>query len=339
MFIAMNRFQVKIASADLFEKHWQERESFLHEFKGFLRFRFLRAAANAEKGSVEFVSHSEWLDQASFEEWLHSDFSRKAHGKGGSTIRDWVLGPPQFTGYEMRLDQVPGHRTDFRSTRQDLIVEEAFSKETAAQRAIHSRAVEQGFPPISIGAFEGRILEILLRASGARRGVEVGTLGGYSASWLARALPADGELLTIELEKDRAEWAEKQFEALKPACKVTVRHGDAKEVLSSLKGWDSLDFIFIDADKNGYVDYARWALPRLRKGGLILADNAFLWGGMNYYGRDTSEIEPPKAEGLHGWSKKQFEGMSACWRLLSTEDSLASIVLPTGEGLAVAVKL
>jgi predicted O-methyltransferase YrrM/heme-degrading monooxygenase HmoA len=341
MFIAMNRFQVKTEFADSFEKHWRERESFLDRFSGFIRFRLLRSEAlfGAPVDVTEFVSHSEWLNQASFEEWLHSDFSRKAHGKGGSTIKDWLTAPPKFSGYNEVMDQVPGHRTDFRSVRQDLLVEEHFSRETVSQKQLLAKGNESGLPPISVGAFEGRILEILLRAINAKRGIEFGTLGGYSASWLARALPADGELLTLELDPKRAEWAQLQLDALKPNCKVRVLAGDAMKNLETLQGWDSLDFVFIDADKNSYAKYAAWALPRLRKGGLILADNAYLWGAMNYFGKNADELTPPTAEGLHAWSQRQFEGMSDCWKLLSTEDSLASIILPTGEGLGIAIKI
>lgn len=337
----MNRFQVKTESADLFEKHWRDRESFLNHFSGFVRFRLLKSEPlfGAPTDVTEFVSHSEWLDQASFEEWLHSDFSRKAHGKGGSTIKDWMMGPPKFSGYNEVMDQVPGHRTDFRSVRQDILVENHFAKETEAQKELLKKGNESGLPPISVGPFEGRILEILLRAINAKRGIEFGTLGGYSASWLARALPGDGELLTLELDPKRAEWAQAHIDALKPACKVRVLAGDAMKTLETLKGWDSLDFVFIDADKNSYPKYAAWALPRLRKGGLILADNAYLWGAMNHFGKPAETLHPPKAEGLHSWSKNQFEGMSDCWKLLSTDDSLASIILPTGEGLGIAIKL
>jgi predicted O-methyltransferase YrrM len=218
-------------------------------------------------------------------------------------------------------------------------VESKFAKETEAQKQLILKAREKGLPPIAIGPFEGRVLELLLRSINAKRGIEVGTLGGYSASWLARALPKDGELVSLELDAERARWAQSQLDQLGLAPKIRVLSGDAQKSLESLKGWDSLDFIFIDADKQSYGRYAKWALPRLRKGGLLIADNAYLWGGMNFFGQSPTDVEPPKEEGLHSWTRTQFEGMSDCWKLFSTEDSLVSIILPTGEGLGVAIKV
>jgi|GEM_PF-173145 len=339
MFIAMNRFQVKVPQADAFQKVWAERESFLSEFEGFIRFQLLRGQVKEGAESVEFVSHSTWLNEGAFLAWMNSDSSKKAHSKpaesGKPTTRDMVMGPPQFQGYEVALDQVAGDRTDYRSTYQDQVVERHFANETDEQKELKTWAEKEGLPAIRIGPFEGRLLEVLLRANGAKRGVEIGTLGGYSASWILRALPSDGHLTTLELDEERAGKAQAKLNELGYAGRVEVLAGDARKVLNEkLKDISNLDFVFIDADKASYAHYVEWAIPRLRKGGLILTDNAYIWGGMNYFGRD-----PDFQKDIGGYTKAQFEGMSACWKQLAHNPELSGLILPTGEGLGIAVKI
>jgi caffeoyl-CoA O-methyltransferase len=222
----------------------------------------------------------------------------------------------------------------------DQVVEKSFAHEDEAQKELKRWAQEEGLPPIRIGAFEGRLLECLLRASGARRGLEIGTLGGYSASWLLRALGPQGHLITLELDPKRAERAQKKLNDLGWGPRVEVIAGDAKQILSKkLNDISDLDFVFIDADKASYPFYVEWAISHLRQGGLILADNAYIWGGMNFYGQPSDKVSRGVHQGLHEYSKTQFEGMSLTWQKLASHPELASIILPTGEGLGLAVKL
>lgn len=337
MFIAMNRFRVKAAQADVFEKVWRDRESRLGKMPGFMRFHLLKSAPLGE--AVEFVSHTTWLAETDFENWRVSDASRASHS-GSTSVKDMLLGPPEFRGYAMLMDQATGERTDFRSAHMDLLVERTFAAETSAQQAIREWGEKSGLPPIRIGAYEGRILECLLRSAGARRGLEIGTLGGYSASWLLRALPEDGHLTSLELDAGRAERAQAKFNELGLASKITVVAGDAKDLFEGkLKDIKDLDFIFIDADKASYPLYIDLCVPRLRKGGLILADNAFIWGGMNFLGMDPEKLPPSLQKGYHEYSRPQFEGMSEAWHKLAAHPELSSVVLPTGEGLGMAVKI
>lgn len=336
MFIAMNRFLIKTPHADAFEERWRKRESFLHEFPGFVRFMLLRTAPQ-DNEVTEFVSHSQWLSREGFEDWLQSDRSRTSHGQS-PIPREAFQGPPEFRGYAVALESSITHRTDYRSTRMDERVESAFSRESDLQKKIVERSVEAKLPPIQVGAFEGRLIEILLRSSGARRGVEIGTLGGYSTSWLARAVGPQGRIITIEKDAVRAELARENLRLAGFEENVEVRTGAARDVLKNLEDLKDLDFVFMDADKQGYGEYTRWAIPRLRKGGLLLADNAYLWGGMYYFGE--SEKKPPfPKEGLHGYSADEFKGMSDCWEQLRSHPEVASLILPTGEGLGIAVKI
>jgi len=133
-------------------------------------------------------------------------------------------------------------------------------------------------PAIMVGPSEGRLLHVLLRLIGARKVVEVGTLLGYSALHMARALPADGHLWTIEYEPRHAELARANLAAAGVGDRVTVRVGPGVEVLPTLESHGPFDAIFIDADKASYDRYAQWGLRHVRPGGLVLGDNAYLFG-------------------------------------------------------------
>jgi len=137
-------------------------------------------------------------------------------------------------------------------------------------------SVPEGIPAIQVGPSEGKLLELLVRLARAEHIVEVGTLVGYSAIHMARALPANGKLTTIEFEDKHAAIARANFAKAGVADKVTVLVGAGKDVLPTLKG--PVDVVFIDADKVNYDFYGQWAVANLRKGGLVIGDNAYLFG-------------------------------------------------------------
>ena len=145
----------------------------------------------------------------------------------------------------------------------------------------------ENVPGMNVSATEGKLLQILALMVGAKRVLEIGTLGGYSGIHFARALPADGQLVTLELDPHHAEVARRNFERAGIAHKTTIHVGPAAESLRQLieKGEPPFDVIFIDADKEGYVEYLGLALPLLREGGLLLGDNT-LWGVAE--GRDSA---------------------------------------------------
>jgi len=132
-----------------------------------------------------------------------------------------------------------------------------------------------GLPSISVSPAQGRLLHVLARALGARRILEVGTLAGYSAIWLARALAAGGRLITLEADPAHAKVARANLARAGLDGLVEVREGRAAETLPRLvaDGAGPFDLIFIDADKAGYADYFGWALALSRPGTLIVADN------------------------------------------------------------------
>ncbi len=348
MLIANNRFFVNREFENAFEERWKNRESHLDKMPGFMKFRLLKQkpiavgppSRDPQAGEItEYISYSEWLNEEAFLNWASSESSKKTHSSQGPLPTGMLTRPPEFRAYTIEQEQGRGHRTDFRSAHQDLIVETGFSQESPEQKELFRINQEKGLPSINIGAFEGRLIEILLRSSGAKRGIEIGTLGGYSASWIARALPEDGKLISIELDPKRAALAEEHFKRMGLGHKIEVKVGKAVDVLQTLNNEKDLDFVFIDADKSSYGHYTKWALPRLRKGGLLLADNAYLWGGMNYYGHGKKEVPLPPRGRIDTFYANDFEGMSECWSELAHHPEMASIILPTGEGLGVGLKI
>ncbi|MFC4950902.1 O-methyltransferase [Pseudonocardia sp. GCM10023141] len=143
-----------------------------------------------------------------------------------------------------------------------------------------------GLPPIDVSAAQGKLLNLLARSIGAQRILEVGTLGGYSTIWLARALPAGGSLITCEIDKAHAEVAESNVARAGLADVVDVRVGPALDTLATLDG--PFDLAFIDADKVSNTEYFQHALRLSRPGGMIIVDNVVRAGKVV----DAASTEP-----------------------------------------------
>jgi predicted O-methyltransferase YrrM len=141
---------------------------------------------------------------------------------------------------------------------------------------------DAGLPPINVAPNQGKLLMLLARLQGARQILEIGTLGGYSTIWLARALPSDGRLVTLEADPRHARVARANIAHAGLAGLVEIRVGPALETLPSLaaEGRAPFDLIFIDADKANTPDYFKWALSLSRRGSLIIADNVVRSGAV-----------------------------------------------------------
>jgi predicted O-methyltransferase YrrM len=143
------------------------------------------------------------------------------------------------------------------------------------------RATEAaGLPAINVAPNQGKFLMLLARAIGARRILEVGTLGGYSTIWLARGLAPDGRLITIEANPDCADVASANLARAGLEAQVDVRVGRAQDVLPGLAAEAPFDLIFIDADKPGTPGYFQWAVKLARRGSLIIVDNVVREGAI-----------------------------------------------------------
>jgi len=148
-----------------------------------------------------------------------------------------------------------------------------------------------GLPEINVAPNQGMLLNLLARAVGAKRILEVGTLGGYSTIWLARALPKGGKLITLEVDKQHAEVARANFVRAGLADVIELRLGKASDLLPKLAAekLGPFDLTFIDADKPGNADYFDWALKLSRPGSFIIVDNVVRGGAVaDKKSRDSS---------------------------------------------------
>lgn len=199
-------------------------------------------------------------------------------------------------------------------------VEELFAVEDRALADIRKASRRAKLPDIAISAEEGKVLLVLLRAIGARRVLEIGTLGGYSGVWIARALPPGGTLTTIEANPDNARVARGSFERAGVSDRAQILEGRALEVLSTLDpGYDA---VFVDADKEPLEEYYHASMRVLRPGGLLLCDNAFISGRV----LDRSD------------RAADVNGVRAFNRLAAEDPRLTATVLPVRDGLLVGVR-
>lgn len=138
-----------------------------------------------------------------------------------------------------------------------------------------SASREAGLPEINVAPNQGKLLMLLAQAIGATRILEFGTLGGFSTIWLARALPASGRLVTLEVNPAFAEVARRNLQAAGVAERVQVRVGPAMDTLKAMEAepFEPFDLVFIDADKVSTCAYYQWSVPRVRPGGIIIVDN------------------------------------------------------------------
>jgi predicted O-methyltransferase YrrM len=167
------------------------------------------------------------------------------------------------------------------------------SPDDAALTAAVKASEAAGLPAIQVTPNQGKLLHILARAIAARSVLEIGTLGGYSTIWLARALPADGHLVTIEADAKRAEVARANIAAAAPAVTVDLRVGKALDVLPQIaaNSRGPFDLVFIDADKENTPDYFAWALKLTRRGGLIIVDNVVREGTVVDANSDDPQVK------------------------------------------------
>ena len=208
--------------------------------------------------------------------------------------------------------------------RVDSYVERLFAPPDPALEGALCRSREAGLPEINVSANEGKLLALLAEMVRARRILEIGTLGGYSAIHLARALPEDGALISLEIDERHAEVARENVAGAGLSDRIEIRVGDARGLLAGMVegGEGPFDVVFIDADKGGYPEYLEWALRLSRPGSLILGDNAIRGGSVLDPGDESSRA-------IREFNEK-----------LARDPRLSSLVLPLIreriDGLAIA---
>jgi caffeoyl-CoA O-methyltransferase len=206
----------------------------------------------------------------------------------------------------------------------DGYIEELFASQDESLEAAVRESQRAGLPEIQVSPNEGKLLQLLAEVVGARRVLEIGALGGYSAINLARGMTEDGTLISLEIDERRAEVARHNVEHAGLGEMVEIRGGDARELLAELveENEEPFDLVFIDADKQSYPEYLEWAIWLSRPGSLILGDNT-IWGGSVLDPQDNS------TRAIREFNEK-----------LAKDPRLSAIVLPLirerVDGLAIA---
>lgn len=210
----------------------------------------------------------------------------------------------------------------------DEFVTDLFGLRDAALDAGVAAADTAGLPHIQVSAAYGAFLNLMVRAVGARHILEIGTLGGYSATWLARGLPPQGRLVTLELDPRHAQVARANLDAAGVGERVEIVVGPAAESLARLagEGREPFDLVFIDADKTGYSDYLELSLALAHRGTLIIADNVVRQGSVALAPADN-----PSSVGIRHFLEK-----------LATDDRVDATVIQTVgakgyDGMAIAI--
>lgn len=205
----------------------------------------------------------------------------------------------------------------------DPAVEQFARDHTEPESELHVRLREETYrvmerPQMQVDAIEGRFLKMLVRLTGARTILEIGTFTGYSALMMAEGLPEDGRLITCEVDPKAEAIARRYFSESPHGHKITIRMGPALETIKTLSG--PLDLVFIDADKANYSNYYDAALPLLKPGGLIVADNV-LWSG---------KVLDPKEADDHA--------IVAFDRMVQSDSRVENVCLTVRDGMMLAWK-
>ncbi|SPF54446.1 O-methyltransferase MdmC [Candidatus Sulfopaludibacter sp. SbA4] len=209
----------------------------------------------------------------------------------------------------------------------DACIEALFAPSDPVLARNIADAQAAGLPSFQVSPNQGRLLYLLAKLIGARRVLEIGTLGGYSATWLARALPADGLLVTLELNPRHAEVARRSLERAAITPRLDLRVGPAADSLRDLirSAVPPFDLVFLDADKSGYVEYLGLVLELVRPGALILADNVIRHGLV---------IDPSPGDPNDAGAKAYNEAIASDPRL---ESLILPIVRARVDGLATSM--
>jgi len=208
----------------------------------------------------------------------------------------------------------------------DRYIDDALVAPDAALDAALQASSKAGLPAIAVSPSQGKLLHLMARAQGARRILEIGTLGGYSAIWLARGLAPGGRLITLEALEKHAAVARANLERARLADRVEIRVGKALDTLPQLAG--PFDLTFIDADKQNNAEYFRWALKLSRPGSLIIVDNVV---------RDGAVIDAASRDAA-------VQGVRRLYELIAAEPRVAATAVQTVgvkgyDGFAIALVL
>jgi predicted O-methyltransferase YrrM len=200
-------------------------------------------------------------------------------------------------------------------------VTELFAAEDPILSKIRARHESEKLPAINVSPEEGKLLHLLLRLIQAKHVLELGALGGYSGVWLARALAPGGTLTTIERDPKHAGIARQAFVSAGLQDRIRLIEGSALDILATLS--PGFDAVFIDADKEPLPQYFEWGMRLLRRGGLLLCDNAFFHGAAV-----DPEDKSPAARGVRRFNE-----------LAARDPRLVATIIPVRDGLVIGLKV
>jgi predicted O-methyltransferase YrrM len=215
---------------------------------------------------------------------------------------------------------------EYEVTERIKYIRKLYAPEDELLKSVDARIRNEDLP-IHIGAEEGKLIQLFLKLNNAKKVVEIGTLAGYSTIWIARGLPSDGIVFTIEKDKTRANLAKVSFENCEVIDRIKLLKGDAREILELITTDGPFDAVFIDADKRSYPIYLDWAEKNVKKGGLIIADNTLLFEAVY---QDTL---PPKVRQSAADAMKEFN------LRLADSEKYFGLLIPINKGISVAIKL
>ncbi len=211
-------------------------------------------------------------------------------------------------------------------TPQEVFTQKHYIQEEDLFSKIRVQAKEKKCDFMMVAPTEARLLQSLVEVSGSKKIVEIGTLFGYTAIYLAQGILGEGKVWTCELSYENAEIARKFISQSQVSDKIDVIQGNAHESLRELEKMGPFDCVFIDADKNGYPDYLEWAEKNVKKGGLVIADNTVLDGAVWNLPDDET-------------NKKRVQNMMIFHKSFSDPKRFRSTIYPSYDGIAVGVKI
>ncbi len=212
-----------------------------------------------------------------------------------------------------------------KETAKNLYLKKVFSKEDDILRSIRTNSEKENVGHMQISGYEGGILQFLCKALKVKKAVEIGTLHGYSSLMIARTLPSDGKLFTLDIDKNRQEKAKTLMKKDPHSHKIRFIPGPAIQSLKTIENEGPFDMVFIDADKKAYLDYLDWSDKHLNSGGLLAADNTFLFGAV--YGEPEREQDKEALEVMKKFNEK-----------IAHSGMYTSTLIPTAEGMTVGIK-
>jgi caffeoyl-CoA O-methyltransferase len=205
-------------------------------------------------------------------------------------------------------------------------LDQMFSVEDDVLRQVKVESLAHGLPEINIGGVQAGVLQFILKLMNAKRVLEIGSLGGYSAISMAQALGEGSQVVCLEKNEQYAEVIKSNIRMAKMDSKIQVITGKALDALKQMQQHNTplFDFVFIDADKQNYVNYLNESIPLLREGGVVCGDNTSAWGCI---ANVSNSNEPQNVVALQAFNKA-----------MKLHPSLFCIMLPVGDGMTLGIK-